>query len=101
MVDVEVESEFDFVVVDAVTLHYSIDGGFHFTARTMTPSGGGIYVAEIPGQVQGITVQYYIEAEGTNGERAVLPAGAPEEATFTFAVGEVEEIFSDHFDGLN
>ncbi len=98
-VEAEVDSGFDFVFPTAVTLRYSIDGGFHFTAVSMESAGGAGYRAGIPDQVTGTTVRYFIEAQGTGEAGAVLPEGAPLEGTFHFAVGEIQQIFTDNFDG--
>ena len=87
------------VAVESLTLRTSIDGGVRYADIPMTPSGGGLYRASIPPAPDGTTVRYYLEAAGTGGVLTVLPAGAPRDETFAFAVGEAAAVFADSFDG--
>lgn len=52
--------------VASVNLYYSTDGT-NYTSVTMTSAGGDVYTADIPGQIPGTTVYYYIEATDNNG----------------------------------
>ncbi len=52
--------------VASANLYYSTDGT-NYTSVTMTSTGGDVYTANIPGQVPGTTVYYYIEATDNNG----------------------------------
>jgi len=78
-----------------VSLFYSISGG-GFVEAPMTGSED-IYTAQIPGQTSNVTVNYYIMAENTSGQKAYQPAGAPQ-TTAAYTVGAplivMNEIYS-------
>ncbi|MCF6237612.1 MAG: choice-of-anchor J domain-containing protein, partial [Candidatus Marinimicrobia bacterium] len=66
----------DNVGVTSADLYYNIGGGT-FTSMAMTDMGGGIYSADIPGQVIGSTVGYYIMAMDADANEGFAPDGAP------------------------
>ena len=69
-------------------VHYRTDGGSWLEVPIMATGGGPqSYFAEIPGQVDGTLVDYYLEAASVSGITTRLPAKAPEQF-FTFRVGQ-------------
>jgi len=64
-------------------LFVSIDGG-PFEAGSLTSLGGNTYEAELPALDCGQTLEYYIQADLTNGSTFTDPAGAP---NLTFELG--------------
>lgn len=61
--------------IAAVKLFYRFNTGT-FTSTTMSLQSG-FYTATIPGQASTGKVEYYLEAEGTNGLKSYEPATAP------------------------
>ncbi len=69
-------------------LFWRVDGG-SWNAQPMGPSGIPYgFVAVIPGQPTGSTVQYYLQASGANGLTTTHPATGPA-APLTFLVGDL------------
>jgi hypothetical protein len=64
-------------IADDLMLHWNLDGGSSFNDVTLTPLGGDDYTAEIPAQVYGTTVYYYLSAADTGGRTRTHPADAP------------------------
>jgi hypothetical protein len=79
----------------AVLLYFKIDEG-SFTNVSMSLQNGS-YKAEIPAQADGVTVNYYVEAENNSGVKAYAPEGAPT-VTSSYTVGAplilMNEIYS-------
>jgi hypothetical protein len=67
-------------------LHWSVDGGSTFTDVVLTPAGGDNFSADIPNQVYGTTVHYYLSAADTGGRVRTDPFDAPSEL-HSFYVG--------------
>ncbi|MCF7842292.1 MAG: choice-of-anchor J domain-containing protein, partial [Lentisphaeria bacterium] len=65
----------------ATSLYYTTDGNT-YTEVPMTDMGDDVYSGDIPGQPVGTTVGYYVMAEDTSGNSAVMP----EEGTYAFSV---------------
>ncbi|MCF7801705.1 MAG: choice-of-anchor D domain-containing protein, partial [Candidatus Marinimicrobia bacterium] len=63
------------------SLYYTTDGNT-YTEVPMTDMGDDVYSGDIPGQPVGTTVGYYVMAEDTSGNSAVMP----EEGTYAFSV---------------
>jgi hypothetical protein len=76
----------DSFALEALTpwLHYRVDGG-SWQEVLMTALGGDEYAADIPGLPIGSLVEYYLEADDTQGLAARLPLLAPAEL-FSFTV---------------
>ncbi|MCK4717726.1 MAG: hypothetical protein KAT70_03565, partial [Thermoplasmata archaeon] len=68
-------------------VHYSTDGGANYLSASMTNVGGDVYSADIPGQILGTTVCYYISAKDTanSPNTGFDPFGAPA-INYTFDV---------------
>jgi hypothetical protein len=63
--------------VDSTSLHYSTDGGGHWTGVSMNYEDG-FYRAEIPGQAFGSTIYYYVHGVDGVGNAGSFPLGAPD-----------------------
>lgn len=82
--------------LDSLMVHYRTPAGAE--AIPMTPRGtNDEYEALIPPQPAGTTVDYYLVAANTNGDRAVHPRGAPE-SRHRFTIGSVVPILEDDFE---
>jgi len=83
---------------DSLALYWSAGDEFAFTRQSPEPGPGAReFRARIPAPPAGTTVRYYWAAADTSGNRASLPAGAPDEC-FEFHVGadtEPPEIFHE------
>jgi subtilisin family serine protease/subtilisin-like proprotein convertase family protein len=76
----------DRIGLDFVTLNYRLDGA-SWQQLVMTATGEpDTYSTAIPGQNEGVVVDYYLSATGTGGVQTHLPAFAPEDF-FTFRIG--------------
>ncbi|MBN1755021.1 immune inhibitor A [bacterium] len=71
--------------VESILLHYSTGTGFISLLMTETEEDY-VYIAEIPPQPEGSTVNYYFSAMDTAGTYEVLPEDAPD-SYFSFYVG--------------
>ena len=73
----------------SVTLHYSKDTfNTEQTAMMVPTSNENEYMAEIPGNVDGELIQYYVTANDATGRTYFSPAEAPElDVYFSFFVG--------------
>jgi len=72
--------------ISSATLYWSLTEGSGYTAVNMTPtSPTDHWVANIPAQVAGTRIYYYIHAESNNGKEQVRPMTAPS-GNFTFQV---------------
>jgi C1A family cysteine protease len=77
-------------------LHYRYDGGAFQTAP-LSPLGGELYQATLPGTVCDEDPEYYFIAIGALGDTIYSPAGAPA-AVHTAVVGELTGVFADDFE---
>ncbi|MBI4583178.1 MAG: IPT/TIG domain-containing protein, partial [Planctomycetes bacterium] len=101
LVEAKVSSNFEFIQIGEVKLHYSLNGGGFYHAVPMQPTlRAGTFRGEIPNSPPATTVHYYLEARGEPFDRAVLPEGAPQEEAFVFAVGKLEAVHFDSFSTL-
>jgi hypothetical protein len=57
---------------------YSRPSGGVWSASAMTPLGGDLFEATLPATPCGQTLEFYFEAQATNGEVVTLPADAPD-----------------------
>lgn len=62
--------------VSTINLMYAVNGG-EFTSTPMTLADGQ-YVGSIPGQASASLVQFYVEAQDSNGAVAMMPAAGPQ-----------------------
>jgi agmatine deiminase len=74
------------IIDSEVKVYYKINGGA-FQEITMTPEGGKIYSAQLPGASYGSEIDYYISAADQSGKTSSHPLiGAPD--PHVFFVGE-------------
>jgi len=81
------------VAITSVTLHFAIDGGA-FETVAASINGDGTWSADIPQQVEGTDVDWYITAEGAGGASASWPADAPT-TVLSFTVETLPEPVTD------
>jgi carboxypeptidase T len=74
------------IVESSVKLNYRVNGGA-FVELGMTHAGAGLYTANIPAQVQGSIVEYYLYAEDVGGNIGTAPFNAPA-TLYYFETGE-------------
>jgi len=87
----------DYSMFDHVSLIYRVNGGAPQTLA-MSPIGGSVYRAGIPGQVYTSHIEYYIEAEDIAGNLSTDPLGAPV-TSYDFYVAPITELFADAMEG--
>jgi agmatine deiminase len=63
--------------ISSATMYYRTTGSGAYTSVAMTNSGGNTWVADIPAQAIGTTIQYYVEGNAVNGKTTVRPLVAP------------------------
>lgn len=80
-----ITSEYALVPAELL-LRWNLDGGSSFNDVVLTSAGGDDYTGEIPAQVYGTTVYYFITASDTGGRTRTHPADAPT-ALHSFYVG--------------
>ena len=90
---IEGEEEY---VLGSGTLHYRYGGGSFLTAP-LTPLGGDLYRATLPGPSCSSTPEFYFSAEGTVSGVIYSPATAPG-TTYTADVGVLTTFFEDNFE---
>ncbi len=84
--------------VGEVRLVFSEDGGQNWTARTMTPQGGDLFVDELPPSPSGTQLRYRIEAQDlSTGEWHSAPDN-PADPGYYLYVGGLEPILCDDFE---
>lgn len=92
--DVTVQANQD-VLIGTPQLFYRFDGGA-FQSVALSPQGGTLYEATLPGADCGDTPEFYIRATGQTVGDVFSPAlGAA--GPFTALVGEIITTFSDNF----
>lgn len=77
-------------VVEAM-LHWRLEGESSYTAVAMNALPDDLWTADIPAQVEGTIVEYYVEALAADGKVQQRPMPAPA-GYWTFVVGEVQEV---------
>ena len=92
-IDVNIVPGADSVIGGSETFHYSFDGGAYQTA-SLTPLGGDLFRATLPGAACDDMPRFYFSAEGTTSGVITLPAGAPGNR-FEATVGEEAITFED------
>ena len=92
-IDVRIVERFDSVQAGSETLFYRFDGGV-FQSTTMTPQGGDMYLASLPGASCGDMVEFYVAATSVGGETVTFPSDAPA-SLLTAEVGEEAVTFED------
>jgi len=80
--------------IASAAVHYSVNGGAE-TVVPMASSGGGLWSADIPGQISPASVAYHIEATDNSG----IVKTEPLNGDFTFLVGIVTQLFFSDFEG--
>jgi hypothetical protein len=81
---------------DSLLVRYRTGGAWN--DLVLSPVGGpNEYEAFIPPQPSGTFVEYFLVAEDMEGDRLVIPRGAPESA-HTFFVGTITPIVVDEFE---
>jgi hypothetical protein len=75
------EASISAVIFDAdgqvtAKLYYKA-GNSQLTFIELTASNDTLYTGSIPGQADGITVSYYLEAKSKSGKKSFAPSGAP------------------------
>ncbi len=91
-VEAEISTLFEFLGEPSLTLEVSVDGGNTFRTTPLDRDGDR-FVGEIPAQAAGTTVRYYLAARAPGGSAVTLPAGAPDDGTFSFAVANILEVY--------
>ncbi|MDX2360651.1 MAG: agmatine deiminase family protein [Crocinitomicaceae bacterium] len=64
--------------IASATMYWSLIAGGPYTSVTMTAGSGDTWSADIPGQIAGTTVYYYVEGVANNGKTQVRPIVAPD-----------------------
>ena len=85
--------------VEGGSVYYSLDNGETYTTAPLT-AAEDLLEGSIPGLEDAdlpAIVTYYLEAETSDGASVTVPPGGPI-APFTFAVGEITEIYCENFD---
>ncbi|MCK4304226.1 MAG: agmatine deiminase family protein, partial [Candidatus Eisenbacteria sp.] len=80
--------------VSEVTLFYRVNGG-EFQALPMSPTGGYVYHAGIPGQPQVSHVEYYIQAVDNSDNMSYDPPTAPVDLYDFYVAPEENILFAD------
>lgn len=83
--------------ITSATLHYRVGAAGPFTSVAMTPAGGPVWNASIPGAPSPARVFYFVEAADSLGNLAVDPPLAAAAPQF-FSVGSASELFVDDFE---
>jgi hypothetical protein len=86
----------EFSGLDEATLYYRTNYG-EFTGVPLTALGGNEYEGEIPGQIWGTYVEYYVYARDGLGYESTDPAGAPAQL-YGFPVSEEVVVLDDDFE---
>ncbi|MEA3288184.1 MAG: choice-of-anchor J domain-containing protein [Candidatus Marinimicrobia bacterium] len=90
----------DNVGVDFAILFYNINGGA-FTSVSMSDDGAGIFSADIPGQVIGSTIGYYLMAMDEEGNEGFSPEAAPSALYVFDVVSHLPPTFVEAISGLD
>ena len=90
----------DNVGVTDVTLYYNLNNG-EFVPVTMTDQGDGIYFGDIPGQVAGTTVAYYVMGSDEAGNEGFAPVGAPTDLYVFSVVSHLPPVYLEAISGLD
>ena len=86
--------------VASVKLFYRVNTGA-FTSASMSLQGG-FYTATIPAQASTGKVEYYLEAEGTNGLKSYEPATAPNKVlNYLLNTDALPQLFVNEFMAFN
>lgn len=81
----------------SVRLNWSVDTGSYTSVVGRESADGVRFRMDIPAQLCGSTVSYYYEASTVNGQRIVLPEGAPANV-FRYRVAEEELVLEEAFE---
>ncbi|MFK7784633.1 MAG: agmatine deiminase family protein [Crocinitomicaceae bacterium] len=88
--------------ISSATMYYRTAGSGAYASVPMTNTGGATWVADIPAQTIGTTIQYYVEGNAVNGKTTVRPLVAPTgywEFDVT-AVSGIEDLTSFEFQAI-
>jgi hypothetical protein len=78
-------------------LHYRFDPSDPFISAPLSPLGGEMYLATIPGVSCDDEPQFYVSAQGTGGTTITSPPNAPD-STYTFDIGEFVIAYTEDFE---
>ena len=76
------------IVPGGLDLHYCVDSGKWKTVTMMADANRGGYTAQLPGSVEGSSIQYYFVARSTSQGTSHLPAYGPYEVFEYTIAGE-------------
>ena len=86
--------------VSSATLHWRVDGGNWTSVPMMQGFIATAWNSAIPGQPSPAVVDYWLEAEDSNGRSAWLPESIdPGSDSYSFVVGQQVSIYFEDFDG--
>lgn len=90
-----------------VKLFFRAKGSSEYVAKTMAapaaPADGVTHEAAIPSQARGTTVEYYLEAKGSKGDKALtqtVPDKDAKKKPLSFRVGAAEDTRTRSFEGV-
>lgn len=78
-------------------MHYRFDSGQPYVPEALTPLGGDLFEAVLPGTRPGDEPQFYFSAQGNGGTTVYSPYDAPVNV-YSFDVCFVEEMMHDNFE---
>ena len=96
VLDVEIVSMGEEVVVGTPTVYYRYDGGTYIS-EPLTPLGGELYQVTLPAPVCGDEPEFYFSVEGTQSGVVTAPATAPSDV-FAVPVGSRTVFFEETLD---
>ncbi len=95
-ITVQIENGSEAYAPGSGTLHYRFDGGTFLTSM-LSPLGGNLYEATLPGAACDATPEFYFSATGDGGTTIYSPEVAPTDL-YVATVGTVTEVLADDFE---
>jgi hypothetical protein len=95
--DVAIRASGESLVPGTAQLHVRTQPGGAFTTTALTPLGGTLYRADLPGAYCDQVLEYYVSAQGSTSGVATSPPGAPS-SVFSAQIGGFVNNFSDNFE---
>lgn len=96
-IDVRVIPLGENVVPGSPTLHYRPNLFASFQTVALTPVGGDMYLAPLPGFNCSDLAHFYVSAQGDGGATVTLPFNAPS-SYYSAVVGQDQQIIDDNFE---